>query len=117
MHQSDYQIVLASDQRLFEKVKHLTGEKRAFIIRADKSFRHCDRLIRMLRFSYEGATKTPRIGLWTRFWDAFYSGDVFGCLGLAIDNDNRDDNYNWRYEYTPESVDLIFDPPQHPASS
>lgn len=109
-HQSEHQVVLAGDKELVSRVERLLEENKPFIIRADSVFRHTKRLIRYLKFSYEGM-KGP--GRWTMMLSLFFSRKVVLCKAVAeIEN-----NYSWRYEYTPEGVDLIFDPPRENGST
>jgi hypothetical protein len=104
MTQPNYQIVPAGDRELIKSVEALVSEKRAFVIRADRSFRHTKRLIRMFRFLGEGKKDTNFVNAGL---DAWFTGDLVICWNKAA-NEN---NYRWRYELTPEGVDLIFDPP------
>ena len=100
----DHEDVSASDPLLFQRAKKLVEAKRPFVIRADQRYRHSERLIRMLKLTFEGGKPA---WFWTRYLDAFHSGWIFACWGAATDKDN----YTWHYEYTGEGVDLFFDPP------
>lgn len=105
MGREKHQIISAGDDQIFSKTQKLCEDGASFIIRADKSFRPTERLIRMIRLTYEGV-KDER-WTWTAALDAWHSADILGCRSLAVE----DFKYKWRYEYTPDGIDLIFDPP------
>jgi hypothetical protein len=104
MEKAKYKIILAGEQGIYEKTTEQCEEGNSFIIRADKSFRHTDRLIRMLRSMNEGV-KAGRWA-WTGALDGWHSARILTCTAVAEDH-----KYRWRYEYTQNGVDLIFDPP------
>jgi hypothetical protein len=100
----EHKIIMAGEPEVYRTAKRTCEEGRPFIIRADKSFRHTKRLMRTLRFMYEGM-KDDR-WMWTALLDVY-------CLGKILSSSALTDEYNyrWRYEYTEDGVDLIFDPP------
>ncbi|MBJ7535563.1 hypothetical protein JDN40_15760 [Rhodomicrobium vannielii ATCC 17100] len=102
----NYEVVLAEGRAMYIKVEKLASESQAFVIRADRRFRHTKKWVRSLRFNFEGRKSSP-FWWWTAPLDGFYAGWLLGCRVLAIQNHN----YTWYYKYTPEGVDLFFDPP------
>ncbi len=106
MDQSECEIISANDEMLRKKVKLCVSQRRPFIICADRRFPYRKRLIRMLKFSYEGEKDTR--WMWTAFWDAYRTGEILASRYHAVE----DNDYNWHYKYLDDGLELIFDPPK-----